>query len=183
MWAFEDDILESGANYCVESMNAVDYAGDKSSAKTVMAVHLAGDYGDDAAAGAKIAAEKLGLTFINVKTDRAATSRPARSTAIVTAKPDLVILTTGPTDAAVIVGRRPPRGYKGKFIGTSPTWNPGLLQGARPRPRSRRCTCSPRRGSRGRRTPPATRRCGQALGTSVTPERRLHGRLGVGRIR
>ena len=26
VWAFEDDILESGANYCVEAMNAVDYA-------------------------------------------------------------------------------------------------------------------------------------------------------------
>ena len=52
-WAFEDVILESGANYCIESMNAVDYAADKLGAKTVMAVHFAGDYGDDAAAGAK----------------------------------------------------------------------------------------------------------------------------------
>ena len=44
-----------------------------------MAVHYAGDYGDDAAAGAKYAAEKLGLTFTDVKTDPGRTSRRVRS--------------------------------------------------------------------------------------------------------
>ena len=44
-------------------------------------------------------------------------------------KPDVVILTNGPTDAAVIIGQAGARGFKGKFIGTSPTWNPGLLKG------------------------------------------------------
>ena len=27
-WAFEDVILESGTNYCFESMNSVDYAAE-----------------------------------------------------------------------------------------------------------------------------------------------------------
>ena len=47
-------IIESGANYCIESMNALDYANEEYKPKKVMAVHLAGDYGDDAAAGAKL---------------------------------------------------------------------------------------------------------------------------------
>ncbi|HEX6872563.1 MAG TPA: ABC transporter substrate-binding protein, partial [Micromonosporaceae bacterium] len=56
-WAFEDVILESGANYCVESMNAIDYAkGENPALKSVMAVHYPGDYGADGAAGAKYAA-------------------------------------------------------------------------------------------------------------------------------
>jgi ABC-type branched-subunit amino acid transport system substrate-binding protein len=46
----------------------------------------------------------------------------------VSGKPDLVILTNGPTDAAVIIGQAAARGFKGKFIGTGPTWNPGLLK-------------------------------------------------------
>jgi ABC-type branched-subunit amino acid transport system substrate-binding protein len=126
-WAFEDVILESGANYCVESMNAVDYyKGVNAALKSVMAVHYAGDYGDDGAAGAKYAAEKLGLTFTNVKTDPGQDKQAGAVSAIVAGKPDLVILTTAPAEAAAIVGGAAAQGFKGKFIGTSPTWNPAL---------------------------------------------------------
>src|SRR5207244_5547784 len=48
--------------------------------------------------------------------------------AIVSGQTDLVIPTNSPTDAAVIIGQAAARGLKGKFIGTSPTWNPGLLK-------------------------------------------------------
>jgi ABC-type branched-subunit amino acid transport system substrate-binding protein len=129
-WAFEDEIVESGANYCIESMNALDYAKEKYATKSVMAVHLAGDYGDDAAAGAKLAAQALGMTFSAVKTDSGTDKQAGAIAAIVSAKPDLVLLTTGPADAAVIVGQSAAQGFKGRFIGTSPTWNPALLQSA-----------------------------------------------------
>jgi ABC-type branched-subunit amino acid transport system substrate-binding protein len=127
-YAFEDVILESGANYCIESMNALDYAKEKYQAASVMAVHLAGDYGDDAAAGAKLGAEALGMTFTDVKTDTGTDKQAGAVQAIVTTKPDVVILTTGPADAAAVVGTAAARGFKGRFIGTSPTWNPALLQ-------------------------------------------------------
>jgi ABC-type branched-subunit amino acid transport system substrate-binding protein len=129
-WAFEDVIIESGANYCIESMNALDYAKETYNPKSVMAVHLAGDYGDDAAAGAKLAAQSLGLSFTNVKTDTGADKQAGAIQAILTGKPDVVIVTTGPADAAVIVGQTVARGFTGRFIGTSPTWNPALLQSA-----------------------------------------------------
>jgi ABC-type branched-subunit amino acid transport system substrate-binding protein len=125
-WAFEDVIIESGANYCVESMNAVDYAKDAFAPKSVMAVHYAGDYGDDAAAGVKYAADKLGLTFTDVKTDPGQDKQATAIAAIMAAKPDLVILTTAPAEAAAIVGVTAAQGFKGHFIGTSPTWNPAL---------------------------------------------------------
>jgi ABC-type branched-subunit amino acid transport system substrate-binding protein len=129
-WAFEDVIVESGANYCIESMNAIDYAMDAFSPKSVMAIHFPGDYGDDAAAGAKLGAEKRGLKFTNVKTDSGQDKQAAAITAVLAEKPDLVILTTGPAEAAAIVGGAAQRGFTGKFIGTSPTWNPGLLASA-----------------------------------------------------
>jgi ABC-type branched-subunit amino acid transport system substrate-binding protein len=126
-WAFQDVILESGANYCIESMNAIDYAKTENPAlKSVMAVHYAGDYGDDAAAGAKYAAEKLGFTYTDVKTDPGADKQAGAIAQIVAAKPDLVILTTAPAEAAAIVGTAAAQGFKGRFIGTSPTWNPAL---------------------------------------------------------
>jgi ABC-type branched-subunit amino acid transport system substrate-binding protein len=127
-WAFEDVIIESGANYCIESMNAIDYAMDKFSPKSVLAVHYPGDYGADAAAGAKIGAEANSLQFRAVETQSGQQNQAGAIDAIVSGKPDLVILTTGPADAAVIVGNAAARGFKGRYIGTSPTWNPGLLK-------------------------------------------------------
>jgi ABC-type branched-subunit amino acid transport system substrate-binding protein len=129
-WAFEDVILESGANYCVESMNAIDYAMGAFSPKSVMAVHYAGDYGGDAAAGAKYASDKLGLKFTDVTTDPGQDKQAGAIAQILSAKPDLIILTTAPAEAAVIVGgvgaRAQAAGYTPHFIGTSPTWNPAL---------------------------------------------------------
>ncbi len=128
LWGVEEVVLESGANYCIESMNSVDYAVDELGAKSVMAVHLPGDYGDDAAAGAKIAAEKRGVTFTSAVTQTGQDNQGGAIDAVLANKPDAVILTTGPTDAAVIIGQTAARGFKGKFIGTSPTWNQGLMQ-------------------------------------------------------
>lgn len=127
-WAFEDVILESGTSYCMEAMNSVDYATDDLKAKSIMAVHYPGDYGDDAAAGAKIAAEKRGLQFTDVETAPGQDNQAGAIQAITSKKPDVVILTTAPTEAAVIVGQAAARGFTGKFIGTSPTWNPALLK-------------------------------------------------------
>lgn len=126
-YAFEDLILESGANYCVESMNALDYAKEKYTSTSVLAVHYPGDYGDDAAAGAKYAAEKLGMKFADVQTGTGAEQQAGAIQAILTQKPDLVIVTTGPAETAAIVGGTAARGFTGRFIGTSPTWNPGLI--------------------------------------------------------
>ncbi|MGI5272785.1 ABC transporter substrate-binding protein [Nonomuraea sp. CA-218870] len=127
-WEFEDVVIETGASYCVEAMNAVDYAMEAYRPKSVMAVHLAGDYGADAAAGAKVAAEAHGLEFTSVETPPGATEQGRAITEITRAEPDLVILTTGPADAATIVGQSAAAGFKGRFIGTAPTWNPALLK-------------------------------------------------------
>ncbi|MBA2894708.1 ABC transporter substrate-binding protein [Nonomuraea soli] len=127
-WEFEDVIVETGSNYCIESMNAVDYAVETYKPKSIMAVHLAGDYGADAAAGAKIAAEKAGVTFTALETPPGATEQGRAITEITKNKPDVVIITTGPADMATIVGQTAAAGYKGRFIGTGPTWNPALLK-------------------------------------------------------
>lgn len=127
-WAFEDVILQSGANYCVEAMNSVDYAVEEFGAKSVMAVHYPGDYGGDAAAGGQKAAEANKLKFTDVETTPGQDNQGAAIQAIVSKKPDLVLLTTAPTEAAVIVGQAAAGGFTGKFIGTSPTWNPALLK-------------------------------------------------------
>ena len=127
-YEFEDVIVEAGANYCVEAMNSIDYAVETYRPKTVMAVHYPGDYGADAAAGAKVAADRHGLEFTAVETPSGATEQGRAITEITKNKPDLVILATGPADSAAIVGQAVAGGYKGRFIGAVPTWNPALLK-------------------------------------------------------
>ena len=127
-FAFTDVILESGANYCAEAMNAIDYAVENFDAQSVMAVHYPGDYGGDAAAGAKVAAEANGLEFTNVETGQGQDNQAAAIDAVVSGQPDVVMITTAPGDLAVIIGQSAARGFQGKFIGSSPTWNPALLQ-------------------------------------------------------
>jgi ABC-type branched-subunit amino acid transport system substrate-binding protein len=126
-YAFEDVILESPANYCVEAMNGVDYAVQEYGVESVLAVHFDSDYGGDAAAGVMLAAEANGMDFAEVSTPPGSEQQAEAVGRIVAESPDLVYLTTGPVEAAAIVGGAAQNGYTGRFIGSNPTYNPALL--------------------------------------------------------
>ncbi|REE95091.1 amino acid/amide ABC transporter substrate-binding protein (HAAT family) [Thermomonospora umbrina] len=127
-WEFEDVMLESGANYCFESMNAVDHAVSAWRSESVVAVHYDSDYGADSTAGARIAAYRNDMTFKTVKTTPGADRQAAAVAAIVAAKPDLVLLSVGPADLGAIVAQATRAGYRGRFIGNAPTWIKSLLE-------------------------------------------------------
>ena len=127
LFNFEDIILESMANYCVEAMNGIDYAVETYDISTVMAVHFPGDYGGDAAAGVLIAAEAHGLEFIDVQTPPGAEQQSEAVGRILSEQPDLVYVTTGPTELAAIVAGAAGQGFTGRFVGSGPTWNRALL--------------------------------------------------------
>ena len=74
-----------------------------------------------------MAAEANGIDFASVETAPGQEAKSGAISAIVRQKPDLVILGTGPTETAVIVGQAAAQGYQGQFLGSSPTWNPALL--------------------------------------------------------
>ncbi|MEU8799584.1 ABC transporter substrate-binding protein [Spirillospora sp. NPDC048819] len=127
-WEFEDVILESGASYCFEAMNAVDHAAEAFEAESVMAVHYAGDYGGDGAAGARTAAAARGLRFSELETPQGAGEQDEAVQAILERKPDMVMLTVGPAETAAIVGGAVGAGFQGHFMGNNPTWVGSLLQ-------------------------------------------------------
>jgi ABC-type branched-subunit amino acid transport system substrate-binding protein len=130
LYLFQDVILESGATYCAEAMNGVDFAVETYSPQSIMAIHYAGDYGEDAAAGAKVAAEANGLQFTSVETTAGTDNQANAIAAIRDQQPDVVLITTGPADMATIVGQSVAGGFQGRFLGSSPTWNVALLQSA-----------------------------------------------------
>lgn len=124
-------ILESGAPYCVESMNAVDYyAENEGGLESLVIVHVPGDYGADAAVGAMLAGEAQGaaVTVIEVPPTASGGELQGAITQIVEIDPDLVIPAVAPGQLAEIVGGAVAGGFDGRFIGPGPTWNPGLLQ-------------------------------------------------------
>lgn len=127
-WEFEDVILESGASYCFESMNAIDYAVDNFGAKSVMSVHYPGDYGGEGAAGARLVAEARDLRYSEMETEQGAEKQEEVIRAILQQKPDVVMLTVGPAEVAAIVGKTVAAGYQGRFMGNNPTWVAAMLQ-------------------------------------------------------
>jgi ABC-type branched-subunit amino acid transport system substrate-binding protein len=132
-WSFDDEglILESGETYCTESMNGLDWAAEEfGKPAKVLAVGYPGDYGGDSAAGVEIWAKTNGASTQTVETAPNATAgnQDAAVGAIAKAKPDVVVLATGPAEMAEIVGKSVAGGFDGQFIGSVPTWNPAILK-------------------------------------------------------
>lgn len=127
-WDFEPQILASGANYCFEAANGVDWAVEQGASGTVMAIGYPNDYGKDAAAGVQLAAEANGLEFTQVETPPGQDNQAGAIAKILADKPSLVFVTTGPAELATIIGGAAQQGFQGMFVGSSPTWNPALLQ-------------------------------------------------------
>ena len=131
LWLFEDVVIESGTTYCADTMNAVDWAVENlDGVETVMAVHFPGDYGADAAAGARIAAEAHGLEFTAVETTPGADNQSGALNAIIQQNPDLLILGVAPTEVGTLIGQASAQGFTGTAIANGPGWNQALLGSA-----------------------------------------------------
>ena len=136
-WNFDDLVIESGHNYCTEAMNGLDWASETFGKPTkLMAVHYPGDYGGDSAAGVAKWAAKNGVAFpkandVQTAPNATAGNQDGPVAAILKApRPDIVMLATGPAEMAEIVGKAAAGGFKGRFVGSSPTYNPAVLKSA-----------------------------------------------------
>ncbi|WP_370324223.1 ABC transporter substrate-binding protein [Euzebya sp.] len=128
-WLFSPNILESGSTYCIDAMNAVDYALEEGAQlERVMAIHFPGDFGDDGAAGMQAAAEANGIEFIDVPTTPGADNQAEALSRLVNEAPDMVLIVTGPTELATIVGGAVSQGYEGEIYAQAPGFNEGLLE-------------------------------------------------------
>ena len=126
-WDFEPVIVESGAPYCVDAMNAVDWHAEQHDGiGSVVAIGPPGDYGHDGAAGAKLAADANGADFTFVENAPGASLAGAIDT-IVSEDPDLVFIAGTPAQLAEVAGETTARGFEGEFMGNAPTWDVSLL--------------------------------------------------------
>lgn len=123
------NVMELYVSYCLESMNGVEYLAGEKNAATIGIISFPGEYGQDGAAGAKLAAEALGLTVVY---DGEGAVVPGSDqtpviTELVAANPDIVWATINPGTLAEILGGAYAQGLRATWSGNSPTWNYQLL--------------------------------------------------------
>ncbi len=130
-WSAESgaNIFEWGANYCVEAMNGVDYLANTHGAESIAIVSFPGDYGEDGAIGAKMAAEALGLEVVydgQAAVVPGADQTPVISE-IVASGADIVWTTVNSGTLAELMGGAADAGFDGQWGGNGPSFAPQLL--------------------------------------------------------
>ena len=127
--AIGQNVMELYTSYCLEAMNGVEFLAGENGVTDIAIISFPGEYGQDGAAGAKVAAEALGL---NVVYDGEGAVVPGSDqtpviTELVAADPDMVWATINPTTLAEILGGAYAQGLRAIWSGNSPTWNYQLL--------------------------------------------------------
>ncbi|MEX1005996.1 MAG: ABC transporter substrate-binding protein [Acidimicrobiia bacterium] len=134
-WSDSDinaNLVSHGTPYCIEAMNTIGYITSEvlDGATTIAIASLPGDYGQDSAAGAKLAAEALGLEVVYdgegaiIPSDESSLTTVASE--IVEAQPDLAWVATTPGTFSSIFGQAL-EGYSGMWSGPSPAWSPAYV--------------------------------------------------------
>jgi ABC-type branched-subunit amino acid transport system substrate-binding protein len=132
---FGQNVFETYTTYCVESMNGIEWLHNNRDVQTVALVSFPGEYGGDGDAGARMAAEALGLEIVydgagQVTPPSADNPNPDWSGVtqqIVDANPDLVWTTINPTALATIMAGAVGQGFEGLWSGNSPSYSFKLL--------------------------------------------------------
>jgi ABC-type branched-subunit amino acid transport system substrate-binding protein len=131
--AINANLVPHGVPYCIEAMNVIEYLTLQAPDATTIAIASSpGDYGEDSNAGARLAAEALGLEIVYDGTglinqaDDATLAEVAGG--IASSGAELVWVTTSPTPFGSIYGQALAAGFSGAlWSGAGPTWNPALV--------------------------------------------------------
>jgi ABC-type branched-subunit amino acid transport system substrate-binding protein len=131
--AINANLVPHGVPYCIESMNMIEYLTlENPDAATIAIASSPGDYGEDSNAGARLAADALGLEVVYDGTglinaaDEATLAEVASG--IAGSDADLVWVTTSPTPFGAIYGQALAAGFTtALWSGAGPTWNPALV--------------------------------------------------------
>lgn len=135
-WVDQDyggNAFELYTNYCIEGINGVEFLVEQSEVAnpTLAVISLPGEYGQDGATGAKIAAEALGIEIVyDGEAAIAGDDFTPVITQLVSASPDIVWITAAPAQLAQIMGGAVAQGLTAQWGGTNPAYNGALLDTA-----------------------------------------------------
>lgn len=130
--SLNSNLIPHGAPYCIEAHNSIGFILDQNpDAQTIAIASNAGDFGEDSAEGAKLAAAAAGLEVVydgQGKVNAADEASLAEvATGIVGASPDIVFLTTSPGAYAGIYGQALQGGVQAIWSGSFVAWNAAFI--------------------------------------------------------
>ncbi len=132
--AINANLLSHGTPYCLEAHNTIGYITEQArqDAATIAIASLPGDYGQDSAQGAKLAAAAAGLEIVYdgegaiIPSDE--TTLTAVASGISESGADIVWVATTPSTMSSIFGQALAAGFTtGTWSGPSPSWNPAFV--------------------------------------------------------
>ena len=132
--ALNSNLLSHGTPYCIEAMNMVGYlhdvvTGNGVASPTIAVASFPGDYGLDSVAGAKIAAEALGMEVVY---DGEGQIIPGQDNApignaIAQSGADVVWVTANAGTLTEVYGAAISQGFEAVWSGATPTWSPAFV--------------------------------------------------------
>ena len=125
---FGQNVFESYTNYCIEAMNGIDWISRQGGERLAI-LSFPGDYGQDGAIGAKMAAEQLGLEVVydgEGKVVPGADQTPVIAE-LVDSGADWVWATINPGSLTEIMGGAASEGFDAMWSGNAPTYSFKLL--------------------------------------------------------
>lgn len=130
--ALNANLVPHGTPYCIEAMNVIDYmVGQNPEATSIAIASNAGDFGEDSAEGAKLAAAALGLEVSYDGQGRVSAADEASlaevATGIIGSGADIVWLTTSPGAYSSIYGQALQGGVQAAWSGSFVAWNNGFV--------------------------------------------------------
>ena len=120
--------LEQNTNYCIEAMNILEFVNGMGGTTIALAT-FPGDYGLDAAAGVKLAAEFYGIEIVYDGEGLVVPNgdHPEVLASLAGSGADWVFLTTNPTTSAILLGGAFGAGFTGLWTGSVPGYDFRLL--------------------------------------------------------
>jgi ABC-type branched-subunit amino acid transport system substrate-binding protein len=125
-----DFVIEIGAPYDVEMINALDYLksqGKLKSGAKIGHVYFEGEYGEGGLAGSKYWASKNGGSVVEQKIQATDEDMSGQVAALKRAGVDAIAVTTGPKQLASIAGIAASQGLNVPIVGNNPTFDPALM--------------------------------------------------------
>ncbi|MEV0008644.1 ABC transporter substrate-binding protein [Streptomyces sp. NPDC047973] len=119
-----------GATYDVETINLIDFLLDEkriAKGDKIGHVYFEGDYGENALAGSKHAAQEAGLTVVEQKIKPTDNDMTAQVSALKQAGVKAVVISAGPRQAASLVGVAAATGFDVPVVGNNSAYAPQLL--------------------------------------------------------
>jgi ABC-type branched-subunit amino acid transport system substrate-binding protein len=125
-----DFIIEVGASYDIEQINALDYLKSKGMIKSgdkIGHVYFEGEYGEGGLAGTKYFASKNGMSVVEQKIQATDEDMSGQVAALKRAGVKVIAVTTGPKQLASIAGIAASQGLNVPIVGNNPTFDPALM--------------------------------------------------------